>query len=141
MSFVRDLIAKYEGCRLTAYKDSLGLWTIGYGRLLDQSKDWTDYTIGQTLADQWLDEDIQKAWNLARQFPHWTELNEVRQAVLCSMTFQLGSKPLYWPNFIRALEDEDYYQAEAEGLDSRWAEQTPQRARDEMAMLAEGKEL
>ena len=26
-----DLIRKWEGCRLTAYRDSVGVWTIGYG--------------------------------------------------------------------------------------------------------------
>lgn len=27
----RDLIAKFEGCKLTAYKCPAGVWTIGYG--------------------------------------------------------------------------------------------------------------
>ena len=26
-----DLIKKFEGCRLTAYADVAGVWTIGYG--------------------------------------------------------------------------------------------------------------
>jgi GH24 family phage-related lysozyme (muramidase) len=26
-----DLIKQFEGCRLTAYQDSVGVWTIGYG--------------------------------------------------------------------------------------------------------------
>lgn len=26
-----DLIKKFEGCRLTSYKDAVGVWTIGYG--------------------------------------------------------------------------------------------------------------
>lgn len=26
-----DLIKRWEGCRLTAYQDSVGVWTIGYG--------------------------------------------------------------------------------------------------------------
>lgn len=26
-----ELIKKFEGCRLAAYKDSSGVWTIGYG--------------------------------------------------------------------------------------------------------------
>ncbi len=138
MSFLRDLIAKYEDCRLTAYRDTLGLWTIGYGHLMSQTKDWTGYTIGQSLADQLLDEDIAKAWDLARQFPHWTELNEVRQGVLTSMIFQLGSKPLYWPQFIMMLTERDYSAAAAAGLDSRWAAQTPKRAEEEMGMLASG---
>ena len=26
-----NLIKKFEGCRLTAYQDTVGVWTIGYG--------------------------------------------------------------------------------------------------------------
>ena len=26
-----DLIKRFEGCKLTAYQDSVGVWTIGYG--------------------------------------------------------------------------------------------------------------
>ncbi len=26
-----DLIKQFEGCRLTAYQDSIGVWTVGYG--------------------------------------------------------------------------------------------------------------
>ena len=29
------LIKKFEGCRLTAYQDSVGVWTIGYGHTKD----------------------------------------------------------------------------------------------------------
>ena len=32
------LIKRFEGCRLTAYQDSVGVWTIGYGHTLDVSK-------------------------------------------------------------------------------------------------------
>ena len=27
-----DLITSFEGCELTAYQDTGGVWTIGYGR-------------------------------------------------------------------------------------------------------------
>mgnify|MGYP001040850406 CR=1 FL=1 len=26
-----SLIKRFEGCRLTDYQDSIGIWTIGYG--------------------------------------------------------------------------------------------------------------
>ncbi len=138
MSLMTDLIKKYEGCRLTAYKDSLGLWTCGWGHLLEQTIDWTGTTITQAKADEYLDEDISRAAGLASSFPHWSSLNEVRQAVLTSMTFQLGDKPLHWPHFMLALENKDYSAASAEGLDSRWAVQTPERAREEMNLLESG---
>jgi lysozyme len=136
---VDDLIRKYEGCRLTAYRDSLGLWTCGWGHLLDQSVDWPGYTITQDQADTWLEQDISTAQLIAVRFPHWYSLNEVRQAVLTSLCFQMGTKPLYWPQFNLELEKQDYHEAAIAGMDSRWAEQTPARAKEEMAMLESGK--
>ena len=26
-----DLVKEFEGCKLTAYRDAVGVWTIGYG--------------------------------------------------------------------------------------------------------------
>jgi lysozyme len=138
MSIVTDLIKRYEGCRLTAYRDTLGFWTAGWGHLLAQDTDWEGVQFPQAQVDAWLDRDIDHACTLASSFPHWSGLNEVRQAVLTSMCFQLGDKPLYWPHFMLALENKDYSAAAAEGLDSLWAQQTPQRAREEMSMLEHG---
>lgn len=138
MSLCDDLIKKYEGCRLESYKDSLGKWTIGWGHLLESGIDWTGKIITQEQADEWLEQDIGYAKVLATSFPHWSELNEVRQAVLTSMTFQLGNKPLYWPHFMLALENKDYPLAADEGLNSLWAQQTPRRATEEMELLEKG---
>jgi lysozyme len=139
MNLSQELIAKWEGLRLTAYKDSLGLWTVGYGHLLEpQSKDWTDYTITIDDADNLLAQDMHSAVDVANQFPYFDSMNDVRQAVLISMAFQLGSQPLHWPVFMAALGVEDYAAAAAAGLDSLWARQTPSRAREEMNLLSTG---
>lgn len=37
-----NLIKQFEGCRLTAYQDSVGVWTIGYG--------WTQPVEGKPVA-------------------------------------------------------------------------------------------
>lgn len=37
-----NLIKQFEGCKLTAYQDSVGVWTIGYG--------WTQPVEGKTVA-------------------------------------------------------------------------------------------
>jgi|WetSurMetagenome_2_1015567.scaffolds.fasta_scaffold149651_3 lysozyme len=138
MSIATDLIKKYEGCRLTAYQDILGLWTCGWGHLLSQNNEWGGYTITQEQADLWLSQDVAKAQGIAKGFPHWDLMNEVRQAVLTSMTFQMGTKPLRWPHFMAALEAQDYTAAAIAGLDSEWAIQTPKRAEEEMDMLEKG---
>jgi|SRR5579863_1430769 len=133
-----QLIKESEGCRLTAYRDSLGKFTIGVGHLLDASKDWTGYTITQEQCDSLLQADMGASRSYAAAFPHYVEMNEVRQAVCVSMCFQLGSSPLHWPHFIAALQIPDYVAAAAAGLDSLWAQQTPARANREMSMMQTG---
>ena len=133
-----QLIEESEGLQLEAYRDNRGLWTVGYGHLLDQSKDWTGYTITQTQADILMDADIRAARAYAATFPHFADMNPVRQAVLVSMCFQMGTKPLHWPNFIAALQNQDFTGAGFAGLDSLWEKQTPERAKREMQMLVSG---
>lgn len=50
-----DLIKKYEGCRLTAYKCPAGVWTIGYGHTRGVSK---GMTITREIAERLLKEDL-----------------------------------------------------------------------------------
>lgn len=57
-----ELIKKWEGCRLTAYQDSVGVWTIGYG--LTSAADIISVvkglTITQDQANQYLVEALGK---------------------------------------------------------------------------------
>ena len=50
-------IKKFEGVRLTAYQDSVGVWTIGYGHTKDVKK---GDRITQYQAEQFLREDLQQ---------------------------------------------------------------------------------
>lgn len=51
-----DLTASFEGCRLDAYQDSVGVWTIGYGHTAGVKR-WDRCTLDQARA--WLLEDVQ----------------------------------------------------------------------------------
>lgn len=132
-----DLVKQEEGCRLKAYRDSLGLWTIGWGHLLDQAVDYTGLVWTQAQADEALELDLMDARREASALPGFNVLNDVRQAVIVSMCFQLGSLDS-WPAFRRALAAGDYSGAAVAGLDSRWATQTPRRAERQMKMLSSG---
>lgn len=50
-------IKKFEGVRLTAYQDTKGVWTIGYGHTKDVKK---GDQITQYQAEQFLRDDLQK---------------------------------------------------------------------------------
>ena len=62
-----NLIKKFEGCRLTAYQDAVGVWTIGYGTT-NADKAITGTTICQGLkisqatADDWLRQSVDKKY-------------------------------------------------------------------------------
>ena len=49
-----DLIKQFEGCRLTAYQDSVGIWTIGYGNIYyeNQAKVKQGDKVSQDRAEQ-----------------------------------------------------------------------------------------
>ena len=62
-----NLIKEFEGCRLTAYKDSVGVVTIGYGTTnADKSITGTTITMGmkitQATADKWLEKSLNKKY-------------------------------------------------------------------------------
>lgn len=53
-----DLIKKFEGCKLTAYRDPVGVLTIGYGHTGADVKEGQKIT--QKKADALLKEDLEK---------------------------------------------------------------------------------
>ena len=58
-----ELIKKFEGCRLQAYQDSVGVWTIGYGttnadKAITGTTIYQGLRISQATADEWLRRSI-----------------------------------------------------------------------------------
>jgi lysozyme len=53
-----DLVKHFEGCRLSAYQDQKGIWTIGYGHTRGVSQ---GMTCTQADSDHWLAEDMAMA--------------------------------------------------------------------------------
>lgn len=114
-----------EGCKLTAYKDSLGFWTIGYGHLLDESKDWSGYQIGQDQADKWLELDLAGAETSAGYLSEWKALDtDCRKNAIVELVFNMG--PSKWKLFYKtrvAIEAKKWQEAHDGLLDSLWAKQ------------------
>ncbi len=50
-----ELLKQFEGCRLTAYQDSVGVWTIGFGTTTEVKE---GQTISQLKAEEYLRFDL-----------------------------------------------------------------------------------
>lgn len=133
----RDLIVEEEGRKAQPYYDHMGYVTWGIGHLADPRK---SCPIPEHIIDAMFDHDYAEKMLQASVFPGFKELNEVQQAVIVSMIFQLGFDGVReFKKFLAALKQGDVKTAAAEGLDSKWArEDTPRRARRQMKMLSSG---
>lgn len=137
---LRDLIKLHEGTgpvkngRMMPYRDSEGLLTIGYGRCIER------VGISMIESDQLLDHDIARATSdCVRSFPWFMELDEVRQAVIVSMVFNLGLDGFKkFRRTISHIERSEWGEAAEEMLDSRWARQVGRRATELSDMMRTG---
>lgn len=83
----KDLIKKYEGCKLTTYSCPAGVPTIGYGHT--GSDVHKGMVITQEQAEILLDKDIEKVVTQINTVVKVT-LNENQMAALISFVFNLG---------------------------------------------------
>lgn len=118
-----------EDRRKQVYQDSLGLWTIGVGRLVDARKP------GSGLRDDEMDYMLRNDINdrvdaLTRALPWFQNLDDARKGVLLNMAFQMGTDGvLAFSNTLAKVQAGDYSTAADMMLQSKWATQTPERAK------------
>jgi lysozyme len=123
---VRELLIRHEGCVPHAYQDSLGLWTIGVGHLIDQKKGGG---LPQPIIDQLLDYDIDAHTRaLFSDLPWVAQLDAVRQAVLIDMHFNLGNRLLDFKDTLQHVQRGEWAAAATAMHASRWAVQVGSRA-------------
>jgi lysozyme len=123
-----DDLRRDEGLRLSAYRDTRGVWTIGYGHTgakIGPGLTWT-----QAMADAALQADVEHTEaGLDFAVPWWRSLNDVRQDVLCEMAFNLGVYGLLkFQKMLTAVRQGAFGTGAAQMLMSDWAEQVGDRA-------------
>lgn len=134
MLSLRDWIIHHEGLRQKPYQDSVDKITIGVGRNL------SDNGISIEEAYYLLDNDIKRCKRELESYTWYTRAPRGVQEALINMCFNLGiSRLLGFQRMISALESHNYHQASFEALDSKWAKQVGQRAKDISAVIREGK--
>jgi lysozyme len=118
-----------EGKKKTVYKDSRGYWTIGIGILVDDripGSGLREHEI-QYIFNSRVDEVIEE---VTRKLPWFQDLDDTRKGVLLNMAFQMGvPKLLEFVTTLRHVKEGNYKMAAFHMLKSRWAEQTPARAK------------
>ncbi len=116
---------------LTAYKDSLGFWTIGRGHLLEpQAHDWTGYTITPSQERVLFAADIMSAAHFAMRLPEWASCDTTcRQNALVELCFNMRGKWLGFRECRKAWLRKDWVQARVQLLNSLWDHEVgPDRA-------------
>lgn len=117
-------IKDHEGLSLSAYRDTEGYLTIGYGHCIEKAP------ISKKAAEQILLDDAAIALNHLISYPWFSELTLNRKTALISMVFNLGALGFSkFKNTIQYLNEHDYENAAKEMMDSKWARQVPNRAK------------
>ncbi|HEJ5874602.1 lysozyme [Pseudomonas aeruginosa] len=99
-----DLIKSFEGLRLSAYQDSVGVWTIGYGT----TRGVTSYmTITVEQAERMLANDIQRFEPELDKLVK-VPLNQNQWDALMSFVYNLGSANLASSTLLKLLNKGDY---------------------------------
>lgn len=138
-----DYIKFNEGLKLRAYRDQNMIWTIGYGCTGEGIVDGLTWTKEKALAEC----EIRCAQ--AEEEAHavigrdlWLKLNDVRRVVLCDMAYQMGGHGLsLFHRTLAAVSAGKWDEASVAMLQSKWAKQTPNRARRNAAMMLTGTPL
>jgi lysozyme len=87
-----DFIEEHEGCKLTSYRDSAGIWTIGVGSILyeDGSHVKQGDTITQAQADKMLASEVSQKSHGIDAALAGVHLNQNQYNALLSFAYNVG---------------------------------------------------
>ena len=124
MSLIEN-IKLSEGFRSKVYKCTEGYDTIGYGFAIK------DLVLSEDICDMILERKVAELKiRVHNKFPFIITLPESVQDVMIECCYQLGVSGFSkFKKTLAYLEDHDFKNAGIEMLDSRWAKQTPNRAK------------
>tara|TARA_R100000908_G_C3746602_1_gene141819 strand:+ start:150 stop:587 length:438 start_codon:yes stop_codon:yes gene_type:complete len=127
---LKERIKTHEGFVNYVYKDTLGKRTVGYGHLCTDDEEWID---GECYGHDYLNDvfeiDFNEAVNQAEKLIGDTIIKNKAAEIIVEMVFQLGMSGVSkFKKMWAALENQDYAEASAQMLDSKWATQTKNRA-------------
>lgn len=105
-----NLIKHFEGCRLEAYQDEVGVWTIGWG-ITNSDKSITGtiikkgLRISEATAEKWLEESLNKKYlPLVMKYDTRYDWNQNEIDALVSFAYNIGSIDQLTANGSRSRE-------------------------------------
>ena len=134
-----ETLKRHEGVKNHAYKDSLGVLTIGCGRNISDSEGQHGLGLSDDEIDYMLSNDILRTIKeLAEEYPWFNDMEEgARRDAIINMHFNLGR--VRFASFKIALsymDKADHKKAAGEFLNSKWAKQVKGRALEVTDMIA-----
>ena len=118
-----------EDTRPQVYKDSLGFFTIGTGRLVDDRKPGSGLRPSE-MAFMLANDIAERTDELTKRLPWLYLLDPARKGALLNMSFQMGVTGLLgFKNTLELVRKGQFSEAADNMLLSNWAEQTPNRAK------------
>jgi len=125
-----DIIREEGGLVLDPYQDHLGYWTIGCGHLIrDDERDELMKPITQERAKEIFVLDLGVSIQDAETFYKDMKIDDNVKECVIHMSFQMGLPRLnQFKKFKQALQNNDIETAIVEMKDSRWYNQTTNRA-------------
>ena len=128
-----ESVRKHEGYKNTVYLDTRNKRTVGVGHLCveDFWEDGKEYE--ESFLMDILQKDLQGAIDGAEDLCKDLKISDDAKILVIEMIFQLGKTGVSkFRNMWKALQEDppSYSVAATEMLDSRWANQTPNRAKE-----------
>mgnify|MGYP000205566161 CR=1 FL=1 len=148
-----ERIKSHEGFKTSPYKDTVGKWTVGYGRNLEDNPltaveivklfertKFNSTVDAEIFFEDLLIRDIElHRGELEENLAMFPMCDQDEQTVLIDMAFNLGVPTLLqFEGMLHAIDNDDRVQAAVELLDSNYAEQVKTRAADNARLLASG---
>jgi lysozyme len=100
-----NLIKSFEGCRLAAYQDVAGIWTIGYGHIRGVRE---GMTITEQQATQYLQEDLADTEGAVDWMTSAAPTTNNQYAAMVSLCFNIGSGNFKTSSVLRFHLARDY---------------------------------
>lgn len=116
MKALYDLVKRFEGCRLKAYKCPAGVWTIGWGSTGHDITEGTVWT--QQQADKRLEDDLTRFVAGVLKTSPVLKNHPNRLAAVASFAYNTGMGAYQQSTMRKRIDAEDWSGAQAEF--SRW---------------------